>query len=172
MSLAELKIVASLGVNCDVAKVEGDNSPNHRDYSSSSMSKQRNFGTTGALSNKLWSAKFSPAATVAVQHSLGGTNGVALLDVFGDAVIFTLIHGFFLKNTGATILSLDGGDVTNGWTALFPNNTDTITIPVGAMVGFLASADAGFAVVSTELVRVTNTDGVVAGEYQVTAFGR
>lgn len=134
------------------------------------------FGTGANAANQVYQDERTLAAGTSEDLNIsGGAHGgaVALTNPMAEAISLTAVKLLVIKNTsantGTTIRA--GGEATNGFTALFGDNSDMISIPSGGEARFLLPTAAGYPVATDEVLQITNADGSNAATYQILIIG-
>jgi hypothetical protein len=125
-------------------------------------------GSTSGQANKLFQRKKSLTTATNDDFDLAG----ALVDDFGQALVFSVVMGLILKADDANTGNLTLGGATNAWASAFGAATHTLVLqPKGLIV--LVPGDAGYAVTAAtaDILRVGNASGATQA-YELTLIGR
>lgn len=134
-----------------------------RDYS-------RNLpdGNTSGTNNKLFQRKKTLATATNDDFDLAG----ALVDDFGQPLVFAAVMGILLKADDANTGNLTFGGATNAFSSAFGAATHTLILQPKGIIALIAG-DSGYTVTAgtADILRVGNASGATQA-YELTIVGR
>jgi hypothetical protein len=136
------------------------------------------YGTGAGYADVCWAdVRTLAASTEESLNVSGGAHGgaVALLDQFGQTVVFVRIKLLYIRNTStgaATILEIFGAGADDITTMLLANGDGFLVRPAATYIHYTGQSDAtGYVVATDEVLDVKNQDAGNAATYEIAIIG-
>jgi hypothetical protein len=134
----------------------------------------RNYGfNDGALANQA-NRVYQDRNTLAPSGTIDVDLSGALLDVYGDAVIFARIRALVITAAAANTNNVVVGGVAAGLSTIIqPQTTGLVVVRPGGMVAFIAPDTTAYVVTATtaDLLHIINSAGGTSVDYELVVVG-
>jgi len=132
------------------------------------------FGITVGKANQLFADTFQINASGTKVMALGGSQGDAIANAFGETITFTMIKALRIVNEGSVPIEIFG-HATYDPAALVKASTDALILPAYTSLQLIAySAVEGYdswAIAANDVLNIKNLSGLVGAVVSVEVVG-